>query len=434
MQKPIVVIVGRPNVGKSTLFNRITGGQVAIVADLPGTTRDRIYADTEWKDVQFSLIDTGGLETGPESEIGSKVKSQVEMAIEEADVVIFLVDIDSGVTHMDKEIANLLRRLKKPVVLAANKSDNIQRSYQAQQFYELAIGDPIPISGYHDIGIGDLLKSVLEKLPKTEAVQKDETELLKIAVIGRPNVGKSMLVNAILGEERSIVSEIPGTTRDALDTVFKYKDEDIVLIDTGGIRRSGRVERGIERFSVMRSMKAIERADIALLVTDATDPIAVQDTHIAGYVLKAYKGLVIVVNKWDLSAELNITTATYIDWIKQRIKFFSDFPILFVSAKNKQGIDKVLEAATKVYHERLKRFPTSVVNGVIREAVATHAPRVVQGKRLKVLYVTQTNVNPPTFVFFVNDREIIHFSYQRYLENKLRDAFEFSGTPIKMVF
>ena len=431
MTKPIVAIVGRPNVGKSTLFNRLVGKRLAIIEDEPGTTRDRLYADIDWKGSNLTLIDTGGLVPVPPSELAQRVKEQVEVAIEEADAIIFLVDVLDGVTHMDKGIAELLRRCDKPVMLAANKADNEQRSLDALQFYELALGDPLPISSYHDIGVAEFLDRVVESLPYFPP--EEEPEMMKVAIVGRPNVGKSMLLNAILGKERAIVTETPGTTRDAIDTIFEHNSERMLLIDTAGIRRRGRVEGGIERYSVARALRAISRADVALLITEATEPVTAQDAHIAGYIQQACKGIVLVVNKWDLVEEM-ADHRQYTREIRQRLKFMPYVPILYISAKFGQGIDGVLNGAREIFEETKKRVPTALLNSVVRDAVAAHAPPSRAGKKLKILYVTQAEVSPPTFVFSVNDPALLHFSYQRYLENALRRSFGFQGTPLRLIF
>jgi len=431
MPKPIVAIVGRPNVGKSTLFNRLVGKRLAIIEDLPGTTRDRLYADIAWRDSSLTIIDTGGLFPIPPSELAQRVKEQVEVAIEEADVIIFLVDVVDGGTIMDKEIAEILRRCDKPVMLAANKADNERRQSEALQFYELALGDPLPISAYHDIGIDELLDKVVDNLPFFPP--EEELEMMKVAIVGRPNVGKSMLLNAILGQERAIVTDTPGTTRDAIDTIFEYNGDCMLLIDTAGIRRRGRIEGGIERYSVARALRAIGRADVALLLTEATEAITAQDAHIAGYIQQAFKGMVLVVNKWDLVEEV-ADRRQYATEIQQKLKFMPYTPILFVSAKFGRGVENVLTAAREVFEERKKRIPTSLLNTVIRDAVAAHAPPSVGGKRLKILYATQAEKSPPTFVLFVNDASLMHFSYQRYLENRLRQSFGFQGTPLRLIF
>ena len=433
MSKPIVAIVGRPNVGKSTLFNRLAGERIAVVEDLPGTTRDRVYADITWGERELTLIDTGGFEPRPDSDLRQKVKHQAEVAIEEADVILFIVDILDGVTIPDQEIAEALMRSRKPIVLAVNKADNEQRREQAFQFHELGIGEPMAISAHHDIGVSDLMDEVCTRLPPTE-LAAEEPEMLKIAIVGRPNVGKSMLLNAILGQERAIVSEIPGTTRDATDTVFNYGGESILFIDTAGIRRRGKIEVGIERYSVMRSLNAISRADIVLLVIESAEIMNEQDMHIAGYIHEALKGIVVVVNKWDLARELEVDKTQCASEIKQKVKFFPDAPIVFASAQFGKGIGQVLSAAKRVYQERQKRLPTPVLNEEVNRAIAAHPPPSLWGKQLRLSYVTQPDVDPPTFVFFVNDPRLLHFSYQRYLENSLRKAFGFKGTPLKLIF
>jgi len=431
--RPIVAIVGRANVGKSTLFNRLVGERLAIVEDLPGTTRDRVYADISWGDHELTLIDTGGLEPRPDSSLRQKVKYQAEAAIEEAEVIIFMVDVLDGVTLSDSEVAEALRRSRKPIILVVNKADNDQRRAQAFQFHELGIGEPIAISAHHGTGVADMMDEVAARLPPPTPIE-EEPGMLKIAIVGRPNVGKSMLLNTILGQERAIVSETPGTTRDAIDTVFQYDGEPILFIDTAGIRRRGRVEGGIERYSVMRSLRAISRADVAILVTEAAEVITAQDAHIAGYIHQALKGMVLVVNKWDLAGELGIDAAACTTEILQRLKFFPGIPILFVSAQFGSGIDQVLPTAKGVSQDRQKRLPTALLNEEMGRILAAHSPPSVRGRQLKVSYVTQAEVNPPTFVFFVNDPRLLHFSYQRYLENKLREAFGFGGIPLKLVF
>jgi len=431
MTKPIVAIVGRPNVGKSTLFNRILGQRLAITEERPGTTRDRIYADVSWGHHELTIVDTGGLELSPGSDISQKVKEQVEVAMAQADVIIFLVDALHGVTVPDVDIAEALRRSGKPVVLAVNKADNEQRRQEAIQFYELGIGDPVPLSAYHATGTSDLMDRVVALLPPPPPATPEE-EVLKVAIVGRPNVGKSMLLNAILGEERAIVNEAPGTTRDALDTPFRYHEQSMLLIDTAGLRRRGRVEGGIEQYSVLRAMRAIDRADIALLVAEATEPLSAQDLHIAGYIQQAFKGIVVVINKWDLAPKKD--QALYRQEARQELKFMPHAPIVFISALLGEGIDEVLAAAQAVYQERLKRIPTAPLNKVIGDALVGHAPPTVRGSRLNVLYTTQTGVNPPTFVFFVNNPALVHFSYRRYLENKLRQSFGFDGTPLRLIF
>ena len=431
MTKPVVAIIGRPNVGKSTLFNRIVGRRLAIVEDEPGTTRDRLYADVSWKDKSLSLVDTGGLLVDPSTGVEQLIKHQVITAIEEADVIIFVLDVLDGITVIDKELAELLRRSGKPLVLAANKSDNEQRGYSAAQFYELALGDPVPISAYHGTGIHDLMAAVAVHLPESHA--EAQQALMKIAIVGRPNVGKSMLLNAILGKERVIVSDVPGTTRDAIDTIFEWNGERILLIDTAGIRRRGRIDRGIERYSVDRASQAIERSDVAILVTEATDMLTAQDIHIAGFACEAYKGLVVAVNKWDL-VEGQADKRQCLSDIRSKLKFIPDIPVVFISALNGSGIKNVLKAARAVYDERCKRIPTAYLNNAVRDVIAAHSPPSIRGRKLNITYATQAEINPPTFVFSINDKSLLHFSYERYLENQLRRNFGFRGTPLKLVF
>ncbi len=444
MAKPLVAIVGRPNVGKSTFFNRVIGEKLAIVEDLPGTTRDRLYGDGEWNGRYFTLIDTGGLEfefekpidttseQGQSQEIVLQIRSQAQLAIEEADVIIFMVDAKTGITGSDNEIANILRRTNKPVILAANRADSEERRLNAVEFYELGMGDPIPISSYHGTNTGDLLDKVAESLPDTP--EEPENNNIRIAIIGRPNVGKSRLLNAILGQERVIVSDVPGTTRDAIDTEIKVGDKEITLVDTAGIRRPGRIDQGIEKWSVMRTLKAVNRATVVLLVIDASEGITAQDAHIAGYALEQMKGMVIVVNKWDKIEKDTYTMDTFTKKIRDELDFISWSPMIFISAKFGQRVNKVLDIALHVSEERTKRIPTATLNKLIREAVAEHNPPSKPGKWLKILYATQADINPPTFIFSVNDDKAVHFSYERYLENRIREAFAFEGTPIRMIF
>lgn len=431
MSKPIVAIIGRQNVGKSTLLNRVAGKPIAIVADLPGTTRDRIFANVSWQGVEFTIVDTGGLELKPQSTIAQEVKEQVEVAIAEADVIIFLVDVRDGVIPSDREIADRLRQASKPIVLVANKADNARLETEAVEFYELGLGESLAISAYHGRGTAELLDKVISLLPAPLPIEA-EPEIMKVAIVGRPNVGKSMLLNALLGRERAIVDDIPGTTRDAIDTLFDFDGQGVLLIDTAGIRRRGRLGVGVERYSVIRALRAIERADIALLVLDATELLTAQDMHIAGYIQQAFKGIVLIVNKWDLAVAESITECS--KYIRRELKFMPYAPVLYISAKFKQGVDKVMPQVCQVYQERLKRLSTAAVNNVIQQAVAAHNLPRRGSKQLKILYATQAEVNPPTFVFFVNDAGLIHFSYRRYLENKLRQSFGFAGTPIRLVF
>jgi len=429
--KPIVAIVGRQNVGKSTLLNRMAGKPIAIVEDLPGTTRDRIFADVSWQGIVFTIVDTGGLELRPRSTIAQEVKGQVEIAIAEADTVIFLVDVRDGVTPSDLEIADLLRRSSKPIVLVANKADNAKLETRAVEFYELGLEEPLAISAYHGRGTAELLDKIVALLPAPPPTEA-EPEVMKVAIVGRPNVGKSMLLNALLGGERAIVDDVPGTTRDAIDTLFDFDGQSVLLIDTAGIRRRGRLGIGVERYSVLRALRAINRADVVLLMLDATEMVTAQDTHIAGYIQQAVKGIVLVVNKWDLVADKNIKE--YNNHIRRQLKFMSYAAVLYISAKFGQGVDRVMPEVCRVYQERLKRLPTAAVNSVVQQAVAAHNLPRAGAKQLKILYATQAEVNPPTFVFFVNDAELIHFSYRRYLENKLRQSFGFTGTPLRLVF
>jgi len=431
VSKPVVAIVGRQNVGKSTLLNRLAGKRIAIVEDLPGTTRDRIFASVSWQGVEFAIVDTGGLEPDPESSVAQGVKEQVEAAITEADVVIIMVDVRDGVMSSDQEIAKRIRQVSKPIVLVANKVDSHRHEAEVAEFYQLGLDDPLAISAYHDRGIPELLDKLVAMLPPAIPAEA-EPEIMKVAIVGRPNVGKSMLLNALLGGQRAIVDDIPGTTRDAIDTPFDFDGQSVLLIDTAGIRRRGRVEVGVERYSVIRSLRAIERADVAVLVLDAAELLAAQDMHIAGYIQQAAKGVVLAVNKWDLIADKSVTE--YNKYIGSKIRFMAYAPVLYISAKLGQGVDKIVPQVCQIYQERLRRLPTSAVNRVVQEAVAAHNLPRSGGKQLKVLYATQAEVNPPTFVFFVNDVKLVHFSYRRYLENKLRQSFGFVGTPLRLVF
>ncbi len=431
--KPLVAIVGRPNVGKSALFNRLIGFRKALVEDIPGTTRDRLYADVEWGGQAFSLVDTGGLDPVDDEGYAPLVRQQIETALAEADVIIFVVDGRDGITATDLEIADLLRRAEKPALLAANKADNEERREGTVQFYELGVGDPIPVSAYHGLGLWELMDEVISLLPAA-GTEGAVVQGLRLAIVGRPNVGKSMLVNAILGEERVIVSEEPGTTRDAIDTPLRYQDQDLVLVDTAGIRRRGRIKWGVEKHSVLRAQEAIDRAHVVLLVTDATDGITAQDAHIAGYVVDAMKGLVVVVNKWDLMPPSDAGRKLFERRARAHLRFVSWAALRFISAKEGTGIDAVLAEALAAGEARGRRVATAGLNAVMRRAMATHGPPSVRGRRLKLLYVTQAMVRPPTFVFFVNDASLLHFSYRRYLMNSLRNAFDFRGTALRLIF
>jgi GTPase len=431
LARPVVAIIGRPNTGKSTLLNRIVGRPQAIVENLPGTTRDRNIADVSWQGVDFTLIDTGGLEILPESAIARGVKAQVEIAVSEADLILFIVDAKDGLTPADQEIADVLRKAGKPILLVANKADNQRLENESLEFYNLGLGDLMVISAHHGRGVAELLDKIAELLPR-EPAEPQTPEPIKVAIAGRPNAGKSMLLNKLAGEERFIVDEVPGTTRDAVDTLCTFEGENILLIDTAGIRRRGKVQAGIEKYSVSRTLRAIERADVVLMVLDATEVSTAQDTHIAGYIQEAAKGIIIIVNKWDLVANKDIR-----EWnknIKNRFKFASFAPILYTSAKTGLGVDRIMPEVRNVYRERQKRVPTSAVNSVIQQAVVAHVKPKDKGKELKVFYVTQADINPPTFVFFTNDAKMVHFSYRRFLENRIRDAYEFRGTPLRLIF
>lgn len=439
--KPIVAIVGRPNVGKSTFFNRLIGQRKAIVEDLPGTTRDRLYGECEWNGRIFTVVDTAGLlfehddlTTGtPQIEIARQVRAQVKIALEEADIIIFVVDIMSGITAADDEVAVMLRRSNKPIILTANKSDSLARNLDAVEFYALNLGHPIPMSAYHGIGTGDVLDAVTALMPAVADPETDET--VRIALVGRPNVGKSSLLNRLVGSERSVVSSVPGTTRDAIDTPITIDGEAAMLIDTAGVRRRGRVEPGVEKHSVLRTMRAIERADVAVLLIDAEEGVTAQDTHIAGMILEQLKGVVILVNKWDLIIKDDTTFNAFTRGVRDAFKFIPYAPLIFISAKTGQRVDQVLPTALKVAVERRKRVATSQLNALLRQALYDHPPTSIKvGAHLRIYYATQPQINPPVFLFFANDAQMIHWGYARYLENKLREKFGYIGTPIKIVF
>ncbi len=429
--KPVVAVVGRQNVGKSTLMNRLAGRRIAIVQDMPGTTRDRIFTSVTWQGVEFTVVDTGGLEPKPGTDMAREVNEQVNAAIAEADIVLFLVDVKDGVTTSDVEIADLLRRSEKPLLLVANKADNDRLEADGAEFFTMGLGEPIAVSAYHGRGIFELLERITSLLPATPSASAPP-EVMKVAISGRPNVGKSMLLNALLGRERAIVDDVPGTTRDALDTPLDFDGQSVLLIDTAGIRRRGRITRGIEQYSVIRALKAIDRADVALMVLDATELVTAQDTHIAGYIQQAGKGVVLIVNKWDLS--MGLSKAECSRYVKSKLKFVPYAPLEYISAKLGQNVDKVLPQVRQVFKERQKRMPTAEVNSVIQQALAAHSPPRSGSKQLKFLYTTQASASPPTFVFFVNDAKLAHFSYQRYLENRLRKSFGFAGTPLRLIF
>ncbi|HLZ68887.1 MAG TPA: ribosome biogenesis GTPase Der [Dehalococcoidia bacterium] len=429
---PVVAIVGRPNVGKSALFNRLVGGRVALVEDLPGTTRDRIYGSVDWPRRPFRLIDTGGLEDGAAGGYPALIRMQIRRAIDEAAVIVFAVDARDGLTAADLEAAELLRRADRPVVLVANKADNAARRADLAQFYGLGFGEPIAVSAYHDSGIPDLLDALEPYLPAAEAPADAQT--LRIAIVGRPNVGKSALLNAILGEERVIVSSVPGTTRDAIDTAFSFEGHELVLVDTAGIRRRGHIDPGVEKHSVLRAQEAIERADVVLAVMDATEMLTAQDGHIIGFAEESLRSLVIVLNKIDLIERVGEWRADLTRLIRRRVKFAPWAEVVFVSARERLGIDELLRDAVAAGEARNGRIGTPRLNQIVKRALVKHSPPAVSGKRLRVFYVTQAETQPPTFVFFVNNPDLVHFSYARYLENCLREAFAFRGTPIKLTF
>lgn len=447
MKKPIVALVGRPNVGKSTLFNRLIGERHAVVSEIPGTTRDRIQADSEWNGVAFTVVDTGGIEVyQPKGtrrlsplEEGSidfvpQIRAQAILAIEEADIVVMVTDGQQGITAADEEIALILQKTNKPVFVAVNKLDDFSADEMAYEFHALGIGEVFPLTALHGRGTGDLLDAVVASLPVTPEATFEEDETLKIAIVGRPNVGKSSLLNRLLGEDRAIVSDVAGTTRDALDTTLRYHGEDLTLIDTAGIRRRGRIEPGIEKYSVLRALKAIQRADVALLMVDASEGITEQDVHIAGMVVEAYKGLVVLVNKWDAVEKDSYTIYSYTEKIRESLAFAPYAPLLFISALTGQRVNQIIELAIQTQQERLRRIPTSELNRILREAVSEHAPTSGDLRKLKIYYCTQVRVAPPTFLFHVNDTQLVHFSYERYLENRLREAFPMTGAPIRLSF
>jgi len=450
MSKPVVALVGRPNVGKSTLFNRILGQRLAIVEDLAGTTRDRLYGDANWVGRDFLLVDTGGFEQGMESratrpgdlghDVGvesklflSEVKNQAYLAMKEADVIVFVVDATTGITASDELVADVLHRTEKPVILAVNKADNATLRENAVEFFAIGLGDPYPVSALHGYGTGDLLDAVVEALPPFEA-EEEEDDRLKIAILGRPNVGKSSLVNKLLGYERVIVSDVPGTTRDAIDTAIEFDGEEIVLIDTAGIRRRGKIEPGVEKHSFLRAIKAIRRADVCLLVMDATEVVTAQDAHVASYILENYKSVIVVVNKWDLIEKDTYTMNDYTEHIRRELRFLDFVPVVFTSALTGQRVQNILSLALKVFEQRLRRISTGALNRFLKEAVGKNPPKGTKRHRLRFYYVTQVDVAPPTFIFFVNDAKLVHFTYKRYLENQLRASFEFLGTPLRMIF
>lgn len=434
MGKPIVAIVGRPNVGKSTLFNIFANSRISIVEDTPGVTRDRLYADTEWLDNEFMMVDTGGIEIMNTDKIAVSIRQQAQIAIAEADVILFVCDARAGITHEDAEVAKMLRQSKKPIVLAINKADSPKQEMEIFEFYNLGIGEPIPVSAANHLGLGDLLDAVVEKFPETSAYGEDGNEdEIKVALIGRPNVGKSSIFNTLVGEERSIVSDVAGTTRDAIDTPVIREGQKFLFIDTAGMRRKARIDEPIEKYSIIRSLRAVDRSDVVLMVIDAIDGVTEQDKKIAGYPHEAGKGIVLVVNKWDLYDKDNTSTLRYTENLRRELVFMQYAPVVFVSAMTKQRIHRLPEVIHYVAEQNAMRISTSVLNQVVEDAIAINPPPTEKGQRLKILYATQVKIKPPTFVIFVNEPEIMHFSYQRYLENKLREAFGFEGTPLQMI-
>ncbi len=433
MSKPTVAIVGRPNVGKSTFFNYIIGQRLSIVEDKPGVTRDRVYAETSWRGREFTVIDTGGIEVGSEDFITAEIANQANIAIHLADVILFLTDIKQGVTQVDNEIAMMLKKANKPVILVCNKADNYGKtSDDIYEFYNLGLGDPYPLSATNAIGIGDILDAIYENFPKEES-NAEEEETIKVAIIGKPNVGKSSLVNKILGEERVIVSNIAGTTRDAIDSSFENEFGKYVFIDTAGIRRKSKVEEAIEKFSVMRTLLAIERSDVCLMMIDATEGVTDQDAKIAGEAHEAGKGIILVINKWDAVEKDTYTIEQFKKDVYNKLSYLTYAPILFISAKTGQRVNKLYETINQVASQNALRVTTGMLNQVLNEAIAIVQPPTDKGKRLKIYYMTQATTKPPTFVVFVNNKELFHFSYERYLINQLRKEFGLIGTPIRMI-
>lgn len=453
MTKPVVALVGRPNVGKSTLFNRLAQERLAVVDSVPGTTRDRLMAESYWAGVTFSIIDTGGIDptdTGPDGSLeplstGSadfieQIRMQAEIAIHDADAVLFITDVESGITPADQEVAEILRRAQTdqdgqpwpPIILVVNKADNEERRTDAYQFYELGIGDPYPISALHGTSTGDMLDALIETF-KDRGLEEEEDESVRVAIVGKPNVGKSSLLNKLLGRERAIVSPIPGTTRDAVDTPLVYEDIPMTLIDTAGIRRRGKIDPGVEKYSVLRSLRAIERASVGLLMVDATTGVTAQDTHIAGFILDAWKSAVILVNKWDAIVKDTYTMVEYTRQVRHELNFMDYVPVLFISALTGQRVSQVLPTALQVHDERMMRLSTSQLNKILRKAQDRHPAPTRAGRPLKIYYGTQVRSDPPTFMLYVNEPDLAHFTYMRYLENRIREEYSFLGTPIRIV-
>ena len=433
MSKPVVAIVGRPNVGKSTLFNALAGEMISIVKDTPGVTRDRIYADVTWLDKSFTLIDTGGIEPDSGDIILSQMREQAQIAIDTADVIVFITDVQQGLVDSDAKVADMLRRSQKPVVLVVNKVDSVQKyMMDVYEFYNLGIGEPVPISAANRTGIGDMLDEIVKEFPEEMDTDEDE-DIPKVAVVGKPNVGKSSLINKLLGEDRVIVSDIAGTTRDAVDAKVKWKDREYIFIDTAGLRRKGKIKEEIERYSVIRTVTAVERADVVVVVIDATEGVTEQDAKIAGIAHERGKGVIIAVNKWDAVEKDDKTIYKHTNRIREVLSFMPYAEIVFISARTGLRISRMFETLDAVIENQTMRIQTGVLNEILAEAVAMQQPPSDRGRRLKIFYMTQVAVKPPTFVIFVNDKELMHFSYTRYLENKIRDAFDFGGTPLKFI-
>lgn len=448
-RKPVVALVGRPNVGKSTLFNRLVGERMAVTHDIPGTTRDRLQWESDWSGMFFHVVDTGGIEiyqpkeSRDESPLAEgsidfvpQIRAQALTAVQDADLIIMVVDIMHGITAADEAIAEILRRTSKPVLIAANKADDLKHTDDAMEFYGLGLGQVFALSAIHGLGVGDMLDAVVEELREiTRDWEEDnDDEHLKIAIVGRPNAGKSTLLNKLIGEERAIVSPLAGTTRDAIDTQIKWHGQTITLIDTAGIRRRGRIEPGVEKYSVVRAMKAISRADVALLVMDGELGVTEQDEHIAGYVIDEFRSLLIVVNKWDVVTKDAYTMTEYTATIRERLNFVDYAPVIFISAESGQRIHQVLEQANRIWETRFIRIPTADLNRLVRDAIEKNPPPPKGNRRLKFFYATQVRTDPPLFLFHVNDKDLLHFSYKRYLENRIREAYPFEGTPIRLSF
>ena len=434
MAKPLVAIVGRPNVGKSTFFNKIAGRRIAIVEDTPGVTRDRVYADCVWQNYSFTLIDTGGIDPNSDDPLLRQMRRQAEIAIETCDVILFFTDGKLGVTADDETVADMLRRSGKPVILVCNKIDNVGMMDNIYDFYSLGIGDPIGVSSVNMLNFGDLLEEICKHFPDPDEQEDEENKPISIAVVGKPNVGKSSLVNRLLGQERVMVSDIAGTTRDAIDTHLVDGDDEFILIDTAGIRRKRAIEyQSLERFSVVRSLAAIDRCDVAMLLIDATQGVTEQDSKIAGYIDEQGKAAVIIVNKWDAVEKETGTMEKYTKEVREQLKFMNYAPVLYISALTGQRVQRVLETVRSVHEQATRRITTGLLNDILTDAQAALQPPATSGRRLKIYYATQQAVQPPTFVFFINDETLMHFSYERYLENQFRKAFGFEGTPLKFV-